>query len=95
MPENRNSGTITKRISTLKLVSVLRVTDQAISAGAKASPVSTATGRASTTSGERTAPNAAITARKIPQFMVSRSVANIRWPRNTSAGRSGLAAAAK
>jgi hypothetical protein len=95
VPENRNSGTITNRISTAKLVSRVRVTDHAISAGANASPVSTDTGRARMTRADRAAPNAAMTARKIPQFMISRSVTNIRWPRNTSRGRSGLAAAAK
>ena len=46
-------------------------------------------------SADRAAPNAAITARNTPQFMVSRRMTNSRWPRNTSAGRSGLAAAAK
>ena len=43
-----------------------------------ASPVNTAAGSVRMISGELTAPNAAITARKIPQVMNSRSVTNIR-----------------
>ena len=66
MPENRNSGTITKRKIMANDMSVVRVTDHASVAGANASPVSTAAGSVSITNGELTAPNAAITARKIP-----------------------------
>ena len=72
----------------------MRVTAHASIGVAKASPVSTATGSVSRVSGEWTAPNAAATARKIAQFMVSRRVQNRMCPWKMSAGRSGEAAAA-
>ena len=75
-------------------VSLVRVTAHASIGVANASPVSTPTGSAAIIHRERTAPNAAATARKIAQFMASRKVTNSTWPWKMSTGRSGEATAA-
>ena len=58
--------------------SLSRVMANASMGAAKASPVSTQTGMASTTQADWTAPNADITIRKIVLFMASRMVVNSR-----------------
>ena len=94
VPENRNSGIMTNRKIMVNEVSLVRVTAHASIGVANASPVSTATGSAAIIHAERTAPNAAATARKIAQFMASRKVTNSTWPWKMSTGRSGEATAA-
>jgi hypothetical protein len=94
VPENRNSGMITNRCSMANEVSFSRVMAQASMGAAKARAVSTQAGSAATTQAELTAPNAAITARKMAEFISTRIVTNSRCPRNRSAGRSDVAAAA-
>ena len=57
-------------------VSLVRVIAHASITALNVIPVSTATGRAASAQRECTAPSAAATARKIAQFMVSRSATN-------------------
>ena len=93
--ENRNSGIMPNRKITANEVSLVRVIAHASITALNVIPVSTATGRdASAPQGDCTAPSAAATARKIAQFMVSRSATNSMWPWKMSAGRSGDAVAA-
>ena len=94
VPENRNSGISTNLYTTAKPLSLFRVIAHASTGAANARPVSSPAGNAKTTAGERAAPKAAITARKIPQFISSRMVTNSWCPWNTSPGRSGEATAA-
>ena len=94
VPENRYRGIIPKRKIMGNEESFVRVIAHASTGIAKASPVSTATGRAATAHPDATPPIAAATARKIALFMVSRRVTNSTCPWNRSAGRSGVATAA-
>src|SRR5262249_59448980 len=94
MPENRNSGIMPNRKITANEVSLARVTAHASIGAVNATPVRTATGSVASAQGDCTAPSTAATARKMAQFMASRSVTNSTWPWNRSAGRSGGAAAA-
>ena len=94
MPENRNSGIMPNRKIIANELSLVRVTAHASIGAANASPVSTATGSAASTHGERTAPNAVATARKIGSSWRAATSTNSRWPWKRSPGRSGEATAA-
>src|SRR5262244_2338353 len=89
MPENRNSGIMPNRKITANEVSLARVTAHASIGAVNATPVRTATGSVASAQGDCTAPSTAATARKMAQFMASRSVTNSRCPWNRSAGRGG------
>jgi hypothetical protein len=69
------------------------VTAQAAIGAAKATPVSTAAAKASTSQPLRAAPKAQTNTVRIAQFIAIRMVMNIRCPRKMSAGRSGEACA--
>src|SRR5579863_3738420 len=92
--ENRNNGIMPNRKITANEVSLFWVIAHASMIALNVTPVSTATGRAARAQKECTAPSAAATARKIAQFMVSRSATNSMWPWKMSAGRSGEEVAA-
>ena len=73
VPEKRNSGVMPKRKMTLKRFGVRCVAENAAIGPAKAIPVRTATGIASTTSGEWAAPNATMTIVKTVAIIASRT----------------------
>ena len=91
MPENRKSGTTTKRFRAAKPWSFSRVTENASTAVAWANPQRTAAGHAASTQGERSASKATATSRKAATVNANRSVTKSRWPTNRSIGRSGVA----
>ena len=99
VPENRNSGVMTNRNRALNLIGVFWVAENAAIGAAKAMPVSTAAGMASTMSGDSAAPNATMTSVKTVAISVSRigderevaqrDVARGDGRGDTSRGRSG------
>ena len=80
VPENRNNGIIPNRNTRANDVSLDTVIAHVSIGAAKASPVSTATGTAASTHGDVMAPNAAMTTRKMAEFMASRMIVNSRCP---------------
>src|SRR5258705_7498827 len=91
VPENRNSGVIPKRKIAANLLGVFCVAENAAIGVAKAIPVRTAAGMASTMSGDSAAPKATITIVKIVQIMVSRATIQAILPRAMSRGVIGVA----
>ncbi len=71
------------------MASAVTVTAQAAMGAAKAAPVSTAAGKASTSQGLRDAPKAQISTVTQAACIATRMIMKSRWPRKMSAGRSG------
>src|SRR5918994_1993198 len=90
-PENRNSGVMTKRNSTLKVLEFFRVAAYAMIGAANPRPVNTAAGIASTTDGDLGMPKPSITSTNAEAIAVNRTATHASSPRTRSDTRIGVA----